>query len=79
MSSENEVLLVDKQRTIIDKLINHLSSENINLYYEPTSNICNDVYSLIHDSKILTKTESDIVKNLNPRDIQNFLSFSNCC
>ena len=79
MSSENEVLLVDKQRTIIDKLINHLSSENINLYYEPTSNICNDVYSLIHDSKILTKTESDIVKNLNPRDIQNFLNFSNCC
>lgn len=75
-----ELTKVDIQKQIIERIVNHLSSLGSDMYYESTMNICHEIKNVIKDGKLLNKTDTELVKNLNPKDIQSLLSYnSNCC
>ncbi len=77
---KDEKLLIDDQKIIIDKIVNHLSSLGSSMYYESTINICREIHEIIKNKSLLNKNENDSVSMLSPDDIQILLSYnSSCC
>ena len=77
---KKEELLIEKQKIVIDKIVNHLSTLGQSLYYEPTINICHEIYNIIHNEKFLKQKDKEAVIKLDSKDIQVLLSYnSSCC
>ena len=76
-----EELITDKRKKIVALIINKLSQEDPNLYYIDSSAIANLVVSKIKQEKgLLSKSELELVKDLNHRDIVILMSYnSNYC
>ncbi len=76
-----EELITDKRKKIVAMIINKLSQEDPNLYYIDSSAIANLVVSKIKKEQgLLSKSELELVKDLNHRDIVILMSYnSNCC
>lgn len=80
MNNEEKELLINKQKAIIDKILSHLVEQGLELYYEPTMNICREIEEIIHNNNFLNVKEKEAVEMLNSNDIQTLMSYnSNCC
>ncbi len=75
-----EELKVDKEKKIIDKIVNQLASEDPNLYYSDSSIISALVKERIDQKVGVSHTEYLELKDLTVKDILIRLSYhSNCC
>lgn len=80
MNKEEKELLVTKQKAIIDKILSHLVDQGLELYYEPTMNICREIQLIIQEDKLLNVKEKEAVEMLSSNDIQTLMSYnSSCC
>lgn len=75
-----EVLKVDRQKKIIDRIVSELYREDPNLYYAATIDISRIVTDKIKQDGYLSHEEYLIVEKLKPTDVQNLLGYaSSCC
>jgi len=76
----DEELKSEKQKKIIERVVDDMSKEDQSLYYAPTVDIVRIIMSKIETEGYLSKEEALLMEGLDFRDIQNFLSYaSNCC
>ena len=77
---EDEVLLIEKQKEIIELIVSHLAKSSESFYYDSTMNICREIHHIINEDSLLNRQQKEIVQALTPNDIQTLLSYnSNCC
>jgi hypothetical protein len=75
-----EKLKVDKQKSIINQLVNELAAESPDLYYTDSSTISSLIYERIHSANQLSRENLEVVEDLSADDILILLSYkSNCC
>ena len=79
MDIKKEELPIDIKKKIIAKVVSHLASKDESLYYEPTINICQDIYNCIQKGSYLSSKEKELTIDLSPEDIQILLSYSSSC
>lgn len=75
-----EELKIEKQKEIIEKLVNYLSTQSESYYYDSTINICREIHHIIQSKEYLNNQQSELVETLSTQDIQTLLSYnSSCC
>ncbi|MCO4795250.1 MAG: hypothetical protein KC493_16145 [Bacteriovoracaceae bacterium] len=76
----NEPSLINRQKEIINKVVNHLSGVGFSLYYESTINVCHEIHDIIQNGDLLDHDDKKEVIDLDSNDIQVLLSYkSSCC
>ena len=71
---EEEELTSTKQKKLLQRLVEELSREDSNFYYQPTSEIAFALKKRIDDKTTLTAEETKLLEPLSRHDIQVILS-----
>ena len=74
MQEKHEELTSEKQKKLLQQLVERLSQENIDLYYQPTTEIAFVLKNYIDDKTKLTAEERKLLEPLSRYDIQLLLS-----
>jgi hypothetical protein len=72
--SEKEELTSERQKKLLLRLVEELSLENGDFYYQPTSEIASALKTRIDDKTNLTSEELKLLESLSRNDIQMLLS-----
>ena len=67
-------LIAQKQRKLLQRLVEVLSKTNPDLYYQPTSLIARQVKTHIEAGENLINEERELLQSLTQRDIEVLLS-----
>lgn len=79
-SEKQEQLKTEKQRKIVERIINELFQEDSSLYYAVTNDIARHVQLKIESKVNLNHNELEIVSDLTSQEIVNLISYnSKCC
>jgi hypothetical protein len=77
---KSELVDAEKQKIIINKIIQNLFLEDTSLYYASTIDIAMIIKMKIETPAYLNNADKELVAGLTARDIQNLISYaSNCC
>jgi len=66
----------EKRRKVLTKIIKDLTEDNIDMYYNSTSDTSNLIKDYIEKKKNLSKDELDLVQDMSARDISLLLSIN---
>lgn len=69
----------EKRKSIVNKLIQQLSNQHMDLYYTDSNTIANLVYEQIQNKENLNKDELDLMKGLSQKDIHILISYKTSC
>ena len=64
----------EKQRTILFRVIQEISKDNMDMYYSSHSDTASEVYEYIQNSKSLPREDQELVKDLKVDQISIILS-----
>lgn len=76
---KDEELLVDKQKQIIDRVVQKVFAADERLYYETTMNLCQAVFEVLESERKTGATENEAAFGLKPKDIQDLISYKTPC
>jgi hypothetical protein len=76
---KDEELLVDKQKKIIDRVVQKIFATDESMYYETTMNLCQAVFEDIQKGRAQGIVEYEAAFNLKPKDIQDLISYKTPC
>lgn len=76
LEDKRENLESARQRRLLDDLVSHLSHEDPNIYYMPTSGIAALLYEAIKSNTVpdLNQEKQELLKRMSLRDIEVMLS-----
>lgn len=74
MEDKRQDLDSEKQKKLLERLVDELSRTHVDFYYQPTSEIAYLLKRHIREDAKLTSDERMLVERLSPRDIQIMLS-----
>ncbi len=74
MQEKDEETTAEKQKKLLQRLVEELSRENADLYYQPTTEIAFVLKNHIDDRTKLSAEERKLLKPLSRYDIQLLLS-----
>lgn len=69
-----EDLIAEKQRRLLQRLVEELSKSNPELYYQPTSQIARELAQHIAEGTGLIHEERELLQQLDQRGIEMLLS-----
>ena len=72
----NDTTEQEKRRKVLTKIIKDLTEDNIDMYYNSTSDTSNLIKDYIDKKKNLSKDELDLVQDMSQRDISLLLSIN---
>ena len=72
----NDTTEHDKKRKVLTKIIKDLTQDNIDMYYNSTSDTSNLIKDYIDKKKNLSKDELELVQDMSARDISILLSIN---
>ena len=76
---KDEELLVDKQKKIIDAIVQKIFATDESMYYETTMNLCQAVYEALQEERKSGLTANEAAFDLKPKDIQDLISYKTPC
>ncbi len=71
----DEKTIHEKQKILIDKLLNDFMQTSEGLYYSSTDEVCESLCDYIKSEAKLSKEERDLVNGLTPNDIKIQFSY----
>ena len=74
MEEKRKDLAGERQKRLLGKLVEDLSGEEPELYYQPTSSIAQLLHERIRTGGRLSKEERELLTELSERDIEVLLS-----
>ncbi|MEM1380407.1 MAG: hypothetical protein AAGH41_07275 [Pseudomonadota bacterium] len=74
MEEKRQDLAVEKQKKLLERLLSEVSSDHLDLYYRPTTEIAHILHQHIRGDAKLTVDERSLIEHLSQRDIQLRLS-----
>ena len=74
-SSEEEKLVFNQRKEIIEKLVSSLAKNNSEIYYSPTIEISELIRIEIENCELINQDQKAIVEDLDVHDIQVLLSY----
>ncbi|MEM6849288.1 MAG: hypothetical protein AAF580_14670 [Pseudomonadota bacterium] len=64
----------EKQKRVLQRMVNDLTRESADIYYQPTSEIARIIKSQVDAAEGLNADEVNLLRNLTQRDIEVLLS-----
>ncbi|MEM6682572.1 MAG: hypothetical protein AAF607_10045 [Pseudomonadota bacterium] len=74
MEDKRGELKAEKQRKLLERIVQELGRENPQFYYMPTVEIARAIQDYVATSKTLNQNEHDLLKGLDARQMQILLS-----
>lgn len=76
---KDEEILVDKQKKIIDRVVQKVFAKDESMYYETTMNLCQAVFEVLESERKTGATENEAAFGLKPKDIHSLISYKTPC
>ena len=76
---KDEELLVEKQRKIIDRVVQKVFATDESMYYETTMNLCQAVFEVLERERLAGRVENEAAFGLKPNDIHALISYKTPC
>ena len=74
MEEKRVDLIAEKQKKLLERLVNELSHEGPGYYYQSTNEIAMAIKAYVNDGAKLTQDDRALIDPLSWRDIQTILS-----